>query len=685
MLAGVVCAMTLIAAHTDPPAGLADAAAAAKRTLHARHPEEAARIDRGVDQAARYWQLGDGDAAAFCSFATAEFLPQGSSLDATFQRLEFAFERVGGYLTSMSRDLKMATDVEMGPALAIDERLAGWDMAAHVAEDLFANKVAFVILLNFPVTTLEERLHEGGRWSSRQWAEARLVQRVTARVPADLRAKATYAYARADDYTSNYNIYMHHLLAADGARLFPPGQRLISHWNLRDELKARYADRDGLAKQRMIQRVMERIVRQEIPAVVVNNPRLDWEPESNDVRVSSVTDAEPPPGATAEPRREREPDERYRRWLDIFAAERLADPFQPDPPRFVDRRFEVDREIPEKEVRALLEAVLDAPVGKDVAGLVAQRLGRPLEPFDIWYAGFKPSARYAESELDARTKKRYPTAAEFARDIPRILVSLGFTDERAAFVAKHIAVDPSRGAGHALAATRRDDQAHLRTRVGADGMDYKGYNIAVHELGHNVEQTFSLHLVEHTLLQGVPNNAFTEALAFVFQERDLELLGLPKPEAADERLRVLESFWTTRELAGVALVDADAWHWLYDHPEATPAEFREAVVRIAEDVWNRHYAPLFGVRDVPLLAIYSHLVEYGLYMPDYPMGHLIQFQLEQHFRTVRGSLGAEFERVARQGALTPDAWMRGAVGGPLSAEPLLRATRQALSSTEARP
>ena len=42
-------------------------------------------------------------------------------------------------------------------------------------------------------------------------------------------------------------------------------------------------------------------------------------------------------------------------------------------------------------------------------------------------------------------------------------------------------------------------------------------------------------MIDHTLLQGVPNNAFTEALAFVFQARDLELLGLSKPTA--ERAR----------------------------------------------------------------------------------------------------------------------------------------------------
>ncbi len=65
---------------------------------------------------------------------------------------------------------------------------------------------------------------------------------------------------------------------------------------------------------------------------------------------------------------------------------------------------------------------------------------------------------------------------------------------------------PSRGAGHALPAMRRGDFPRLRMRLEKEGMNYKGYNIAVHELGHNVEQVFSLYNVDHTLLTGVPNN-----------------------------------------------------------------------------------------------------------------------------------------------------------------------------------
>ena len=98
-------------------------------------------------------------------------------------------------------------------------------------------------------------------------------------------------------------------------------------------------------------------------------------------------------------------------------------------------------------------------------------------------------------------------------------------------------------------------------------MNYKGFNIAVHEMGHNVEQTFSLNDVDSTLLRGVPNTAFTEALAFVFQAHDLELLGLAKPDAQSAASKTLNDFWGTYEISGVALVDMAVWHWMYDHPD----------------------------------------------------------------------------------------------------------------------
>ena len=43
-------------------------------------------------------------------------------------------------------------------------------------------------------------------------------------------------------------------------------------------------------------------------------------------------------------------------------------------------------------------------------------------------------------------------------------------------------------------------------------------------------------------------------------------------------------------------------------------------------------------------------------------------------------MGTEFERVCQQGSITPDAWMRQAVGSPLSATPLLDAASRALDA-----
>lgn len=696
LLALLAAAMPLSAQAPAPPQPAAvrpavdDATlAAARAALVALHGEgEAARIDRGLAQVRDFWRPEDGDAAAYRAFVEEEFVPAGPELDLTFERFEAAMEAIGGYLTSMVRDLRRGADLEIGPLLPLDRRLAGFNPGAHLSEDLFANRIAFVALLNVPRTTLEEKLAEGDEWSRRQWAETRLAGGFASRVPAEVNQAISQAFANADSYINGYNVFLHHLVDGEGVRPFPPDLRLISHWGLRDELKARYADPEGLAGQRMIARVFDRIVRQEIPAAVIDDPRFDWDPFSNRVTPSTTTSAAEltaagltadAPAPAAADLAAREPDERYRRWLEIFHAVRRADPYSPDNPTFVERRFEEDREIPEAEVRALFETVLTAPLGREVGAFVAERLGRPLEPFDIWYVGFRPRGAHTEESLDAITRQRYPTADAFSADLPRLLGDLGFSSERARFLAERIVVEPSRGAGHAFGGARRDDKAHLRTRVGAGGMDYKGYNIAVHELGHNVEQVFSVTEIDHTLLQGVPNTAFTEALAFLFQHRDLEVLGLEGPSAEAVDLAALDAFWATREIAGVGLVDMAAWRWLYEHPEATPAEFREAVVGIAQDVWNRYFADVFGVRDQTLLAVYSHMIDAGLYTPDYPLGHLIAFQVEDYFRSSERSFGEEFERVAKLGRLTPDLWMRRAVGAPLSAEPLVEAADAALA------
>ncbi len=665
----------------EAPAWLPGAVASLESDLVAKHGEGVrARAARGLAQVSALWRADDGDEAAFREFATTHFARDQATLDAVFARFERLLESIDGRMNEIAREFREQAELEIGPLLPIDDLFAAYDPSAHVTDDFFANKIAFVALLNFPLTTLEERLGAGEAWTRREWAEARLAQRFSKRIPAEVNLAIAEASAKAEAYIAGYNIWMHHVLDEKGARLFPPKMRLLSHWNLRDQIKADYSEgAEALPKQRTIQKVMERIVTQSIPDVVVDNPHVDWDPYTNEVRpaAADANDAEGPAPADLAPTSDPEPDTRYATILADFHAVRMADPYSPTAPTFIARRFEENREIPEARVRAMFEQVLTSPQVKKVARLIEKRLGRPLEPFDVWYNGFRARGAYTEAQLDSICKRRYPTAQAYKDDMPRMFEAFGFSKERAAYLAENILVDPARGSGHALGAVMASEKAHLRTRIEKDGMNYKGYNIAVHEMGHNVEQTFSLNDVDHWLLRGVPNNAFTEALAFVLQGHDLELLGLAKPDAKTEAMQALNDFWATYEIAGVALVDMAMWRWMYDHPDATPAALRDATVAIAKDVWNRHYAPVFKKKDIVLLGVYSHMVNSFLYLPDYPIGHLIAHQVEEKMRG-EGAIGPEFERVCTFGSLAPDLWMKNATGAPVGSEAMLAATERAL-------
>ena len=123
----------------------------------------------------------------------------------------------------------------------------------------------------------------------------------------------------------------------------------------------------------------------------------------------------------------------------------------------------------------------------------------------------------------------------------------------------------------------------------------------------------------------------------------------------------------------------DVWRWLYEHPDATPAQLRETTVRIARETWNRYYAPILGGKDRTLLAIYSHTVIDPLYLFNYVLGHMIAFQLERHVEKMdRKAFAREFERICTYGRVTRDLWMKNATGAPVGAGPLLDATARAL-------
>ncbi|MBP6870673.1 MAG: hypothetical protein KBC43_01580 [Bacteroidales bacterium] len=628
---------------------------------------QALRIETGVKQAADFWNGTDGTTDEFKAFCMEKFIGNEAELDLVFNRLSAALESLGGCYNKISVDLKLPLHLPLGDIHAVDEILGGYNPGAHFTDDMFENKLAFIVLLNFPFHDLEEKTDKGEGWTRKEWAYARMGELFTSRVPASLNQNISKTLTDADNYISGYNICMDKLRDNEGRQLFPDDLRLISHWGIRDELKSHFGEEGGLEKQKLIYQVMLRIINQEIPAVVINNNEVTWNPLSNEVfQGDAAADNTAEPGT------------RYEVLLKNFKALSATDAYQPFYPNQISRAFDEGMEITQEEVEKLFVELVSSPEVKKAGELISKRLGRPLEPFDIWYNGFKAGTSLNEAELNKITRAKYPDNKAFEKDMPNILVKLGFDKDSAAIIASRITVDPARGSGHAWGAEMRTDRARLRTRIGEQGMDYKGYNIAMHEFGHNVEQTLSLYNIDHYILHGVPNTAFTEALAFLFQRRDLAVLGIAREDPMENHLMALDNLWANYEIMGVSLVDMRVWKWLYEHPDATVPQLKDAVISIAKDVWNSYYAPVFGVNDTPILAIYSHMIDNPLYLSAYPVGHLIQFQVEQYMEGKK--LPDEVYRMYTLGLLAPQVWMQQAVGQPVSIRPVLTAAGEAIKA-----
>ncbi len=644
----------------------ADVITAAADSVKSKYPSaDLSVITRGVRHAASLWRQDDGTSEQFLEFVSQNYIDP-LKRRAVFDKVSSYFESIGGNFNEITLDLRKMLDLSLGEIDEIDRMFGNYSVDSHIQEDFYSNKIAFTVALNFPYYSLAEKEELGPGWSREEWAMARLGDLFVARVPAELNQALVEATGNAEMYIAEYNIHMDRLRTDDGRQIFPDNMVLLSHWNLRDELKADYADPEkGPEKQEMIYRVMERIIRQEIPGAVINNPDYEWHPYSNKV-VSDGSDVQVT----------EEGETRYAYVINIFNAQKDIDVYNPDMNTAILRKFSAEMEIAQDEVEELFDSYLSSPLLISLGSVIKERLGRDLRPYDIWYDGFKTRSTIPEELLTSKTSALYPDPAAFRSGMPSILKKLGWSSERAQYIADKVVVDPARGSGHAWGAAMKGSVSHLRTRISDNGMDYKGYNIAVHEFGHNVEQTISLYDVDHFLMSGVPNTAFTEALAFIFQSRDLILLGMKDDNPEKEKLQNLDQAWSLMEIMGVGMVEMKVWKWLYDNPDATPAQLKEQTISTAVEVWNKYFSPVLGVKDSPLLAIYSHTIEVPLYLPNYAYGQIIEYQIEENLKGK--DFSDEIDRIFMQGCLTPQQWMMGAVGKKISAQPILNALESAL-------
>ncbi len=616
-----------------------------------------ARAATGVEQCAKLWRASDGDADAFRAFCLEHFAATEEDRRRLLDRLEITLEQVAGHLYEMRRNLRRWSDLVGDAMPKVDAMLATFDPAPDFAEQCYAQKLAFVALLNLEKPTLDRMLAEGGSWDADRWAEARVAGAFSPRIPKEVADLARKLSFEANDFVAHFHIPVGRMVDANGRRWFEADRRCSAHWLVREEIKAGYNDPEGLHKQRALAWVLGRSIDGTIPkAVMERRGEQDWDPKSNTIGGGD-------PGELVDL-------VRYERWMDQFRVARAKDPHHPDHPTAIDRKFGLDREIPEATVERLLVDLLEAPVRRDLASLLRSRLGAISRRTT---STSRISSRLAPPRsLNAAVRERFPDEQAFEERLPEVLRGLGFTDGDAEFLGRRVRVEIARGSGHAMRPQLAEYGAWLRTNRLKDELGWDGFDTAMHELGHNLEQLCSTFFVPRRALRGVPNTACTEAFAFMYQGLAKRVLGLEDPAQAERAYHenALSGMLMACQIAGPGLVELRTWRWLYEQGDAATAEgLREALLRNAREVWDAHFAEHFGADHHHILGAYQHMIAHPLYLPDYALGRMIGQQIASFMKGK--DLATETKRICSIGSLTPDAWMRQAVGGPLSAKALI--------------
>ena len=613
------------------------------------------RASEGVHRVANRWQDSDGDSDEFKTFCEEHFVTTNEDRTRLLERYEIAMGSISGHLYEIGRHLRRWTDLRGDEMPKVDNAMAMFDPCPDLSDQLYKQKIAFIALLNFSRPDLETMLKDGENWSTDDWAEARIGKAFGPRIPAEVNDRARELEHKADMFVSEFHVPVGCMIDANGKSWFDKDRKLIAHWLIREEIKAGYTQDTGIDKQRALSWVMRRHIDGTIPKQVMNSTcEGKWNPKTN-----TIDDKDP--GELVGPARYEQLNTQRSVAVDY-------DKYYDEHPTAIARKFDLEREIPEDAVEQLMIELLEAPVRDEIAKFLSKKLDRPLEAFDIYLEDISENA--SSAELEERVTSMFKDEIEFQNNIPKVLIGLGYNDEDADFLGSRVNVEIARGAGHAVRPGIPEYSAWLRTNRLDDCLGWDGFDIAMHELGHNLEQLISTHFVPRPLLRNVPNTACTEAFAFLYQNKAREVVGLPEEDEAKAfALASVEGLLAACQIAGPSLVELYTWHWLYKNPEATSEMLRDEMLNIAKEVWNKYFKEYFGEDPYHILAAYQHMIAYPLYLPDYTIGHVISHQIKSHMRGK--DLALETKRICSIGRLTPDQWMKNAVGSGISASQLI--------------
>ena len=278
-------------------------------------------------------------------------------------------------------------------------------------------------------------------------------------------SRSRSAGSEAARYIAEYNVWMHHVRRRPTARgSSPPGcgcsrTGICATRSSPTTTTRRPASRSSGRSRRS----WSGSSRRPIPQAAVDNPGVDWNPVHERGPARRREGLRPAAARRdAAPRAGRSPTRATRACSSVFRACRKADPYSP-------RRRRSWRAVSTRTARSPSRASArcsraSSPRRSSRAwrSSISARLGRPLEPFDIWYSGFTLEGRRTRRRSSTRSSaRRYPTADAYKKDIPNLLRHLGFTPEKADWLAANIVVDP--GAGIRARARRARGAATRRT------------------------------------------------------------------------------------------------------------------------------------------------------------------------------------------------------------------------------
>jgi hypothetical protein len=636
---------------------------------------ETERINRAINQLANSWTTNHGNEEEFARFCLNHFM-SGETLSKNFRRIEESLSLLYGSINIIRSFFNESRDFTDTEELQADNFLRG----IVPSSDRTSNKFHFFVQLNFPAYSEEERKANQHVWSREKFAMVALGNNYRNN---NLREQVdrNHPYVKeAEEFNRHITHYFYrigHVMDRNGNFLFPEGLLLHGHRGVRDVIKDEYTRENGFERQLVLQAIGGHIISGTMPIQFLENENTRFDPFNN--RLYTVL----PNGRLQEIRNfETEGVRRYAGYRANVNALRLRD--NNHDLNHLERTFQTAC-LSLEETVAKLHRLLSDPVFKKVGKLIEQQLGRPLQPFDIWFNGFQEQFAFSSDFLDSLTKARYPTPMALENDLPNILTRMGFPEKDANMIGNQASVRPVVSGGYATQPFLRGSPALMTNMFGEDGLDYRSFRIAMHELGHVVCNVFHTTYTDYFILAGVPSFGIHEAYAEIIAYKNMEGLGLfPYDKETAKHLRTLAAFWYVIQSGGQTLAEILSWKWMYENPNATAEEVKKAVLGIADKLWDDYYADIFGgQRHQRLLSIHDHFVVGSLYLHNFFYSNVIMHQLVNAFRD--GCLSTELKRSAKEGITSTERWMYNAVGAGVSIEPLMRDVELAIQFFEKNP